>query len=93
VTVDDNVAAIIEWPNLILGTIRANWCSPSARIYGTEGMVFINFASKTNPVVVFSPQRPAPRPRSSTMERPTVIGLLLRRRTKIKRSYDGSRGR
>ena len=29
VTVDDNAAAILELPEGILGTIRANWCSPS----------------------------------------------------------------
>jgi predicted dehydrogenase len=64
VTVDDNVAAVLEWPNRILGTIRANWCSPSdhrnviceTRIYGTTGMIFVNLASKTNPIVVFLPK-------------------------------------
>ena len=46
VSVDDNVAAIVEWPDSVLATIRANWCSPSdhrnviceTRIYGTEGL-------------------------------------------------------
>ena len=28
-TVDDNAVAILELPNGILATIRANWCSPS----------------------------------------------------------------
>jgi UDP-N-acetylglucosamine 3-dehydrogenase len=63
VTVDDNVAAILEWPDRSIATIRANWCSPSdhrnviceTRIYGTKGLTFINPASKTNPLVVFSP--------------------------------------
>ena len=62
VTVDDNVAAIVEWPDRILATIRANWCSPSdhrnviceTRIYGTKGLIFINPASKINPIVVFA---------------------------------------
>jgi predicted dehydrogenase len=66
VTVDDNVAAIIEWPDRTLATIRANWCSPSdhrnviceTRIYGTAGVIFINLASKTNPIAVFSPASP-----------------------------------
>jgi UDP-N-acetylglucosamine 3-dehydrogenase len=65
-TVDDNVAAILEWPDRILATVRANWCSPAdhrnvifeTRIYATAGMIFINPASKTNPIVVFSPGRP-----------------------------------
>ncbi len=65
-TVDDNVAAIVEWPDHILATIRANWCSPSdhrnviceTRIYGTTGMIFINPASKTSPIAVYSPEHP-----------------------------------
>jgi predicted dehydrogenase len=64
VTVDDNAAAILELPQGILGTIRANWCSPSdhrnvisqTRIHGTAGMIFINLASKTDRLVVFSPE-------------------------------------
>ena len=66
VTVDDNVAAVLEWPDRTLATLRANWCSPSdhrnviceTRIHGTTGMIFINPASKTYPIVVFSPQKP-----------------------------------
>ena len=68
VTVDDNVAAILEWPDRTLATIRANWCSPSdrrnviceTRIHGTKGIIFINPASTTNPIVVFSPERAIP---------------------------------
>jgi predicted dehydrogenase len=64
-TVDDNAAAILELPQGILGAIRANWCSPSdhrnvicqTRIHGTTGMIFINLASKTDRLVVFSPER------------------------------------
>ena len=67
-TVDDNAAAILELPDGILGTIRANWCSPSdhrnvicqTRIHGTTGMIFINLASKTDRLVVFSPEREVP---------------------------------
>jgi predicted dehydrogenase len=65
VTVDDNVGAVIEWPNNTLATMRANWCSPSdhrnviceTRIYGTAGIIFINPASKTDTIVAFSPDR------------------------------------
>jgi UDP-N-acetylglucosamine 3-dehydrogenase len=65
-TVDDNVAAVIEWPNKILATIRANWCSPSdhrnvineTRIYGTEGLIYVSPSSKVNPILVYSPGKP-----------------------------------
>jgi UDP-N-acetylglucosamine 3-dehydrogenase len=68
VTVDDNAAAILELSRGVLGTIRANWCSPSdhrnvisqTRIHGTAGMIFINLASKTERLVVFSPEREVP---------------------------------
>jgi UDP-N-acetylglucosamine 3-dehydrogenase len=68
VTVDDNVAAVIEWRDHTLATLRANWCSASdhrnviceTRVYGTEGIIFINLASKTNPLIVFSPMREVP---------------------------------
>jgi predicted dehydrogenase len=64
VTVDDNAAALLELPQGILGTVRANWCSPSdhrnvicqTRIHGTTGMIFINLASKPDRLVVFSPE-------------------------------------
>jgi UDP-N-acetylglucosamine 3-dehydrogenase len=67
-TVDDNATAILEWPDQILGTIRANWCSASdhrhvicqTRIYGAKGTIFINPASKTNRLVVYSPESPIP---------------------------------
>jgi UDP-N-acetylglucosamine 3-dehydrogenase len=65
-TVDDNVAAVLEWPDKTLATIRVNWCSPSdhrnvineTRIYGTEGLIHISPSSKVNPIVVYSPDRP-----------------------------------
>jgi predicted dehydrogenase len=67
-TVDDNAVAILELPDGILATVRANWCSPSdhrnvicqTRIHGTSGMIFINLASKEDRLVVFSPERPIP---------------------------------
>jgi UDP-N-acetylglucosamine 3-dehydrogenase len=62
-TVDDNIAAVIAWPDNILGSIRANWCSAAdkrnfiweVRIYGTAGIIFINMASPKNPLVVYAP--------------------------------------
>jgi predicted dehydrogenase len=67
-TVDDNAVAVLELPQGILATVRANWCSPSdhrnvirqTRIHGTSGMIFINLASKKDRLVVFSPERPIP---------------------------------
>jgi predicted dehydrogenase len=66
VTVDDNAAAVIIWPNGILGTIRANWCSPAdrrnfiweTRIYGSTGIIFIDMARPESGLIVFSPDRP-----------------------------------
>jgi UDP-N-acetylglucosamine 3-dehydrogenase len=68
VSVDDSVAAIVEWPDSVLATIRANWCSASdhrnviceTRIYGTEGILFINPAAKTHQIVIYSPGREIP---------------------------------
>jgi UDP-N-acetylglucosamine 3-dehydrogenase len=68
VSVDDNVAAIVEWPDSVLATIRASWCSASdhrnviceTRIYGTEGILFINPAAKMHQIVVYSPRREIP---------------------------------
>jgi UDP-N-acetylglucosamine 3-dehydrogenase len=65
-TVDDNAMAVLEWQDNMLATVRANWCSPSdhrnviceTRIYGTSGMIFINPASQTTPLIVYSPERP-----------------------------------
>jgi predicted dehydrogenase len=65
-TVDDNVAGIIAWPGGVLGSIRANWCSPAdarnfiweTRIHGADGVIFINMAAAGNNLVVFSPGRP-----------------------------------
>ena len=64
VSVDDNAAAILELPQGVSATVRANWCSPSdhrnvicqTRIHGTAGMIFINLASRPDRLVVFSPE-------------------------------------
>ena len=68
VSVDDNVAAIVEWPDATLATIRANWCSASdhrnvicdTRIYGTEGILFISPFAKSQQLVVYSPEHAIP---------------------------------
>jgi UDP-N-acetylglucosamine 3-dehydrogenase len=73
VSVDDNVAAIVEWPNAILATVRANWCSAAdhrniiceTRIYGTQGIIFINPAAKTHQIVVYSPEHAIPGAKTS----------------------------
>ena len=65
-TVEDNVAATLSWPDGTLVSIRANWCSAAdkrnfiweLRVYGTEGVIFVNMASPTYPLVVYSPHRP-----------------------------------
>ena len=65
-TVDDNIAAVLAWPEKILGSIRANWCSAAdkrnfiweARVYGTSGVIFVNMASAENSLVVYSPFAP-----------------------------------
>jgi predicted dehydrogenase len=80
VSVDDNAAAIVEWPNSILATIRANWCSASdhrnviceTRIYGTAGIVFINPASNTRSSFIRRSIRSPARPRSNTTACPTA---------------------
>jgi predicted dehydrogenase len=64
-SVDDNAAAVIEWPGNVMATIRSNWCSPAdkrhfiweTRIYGSTGVLFINMSSADNTVVVYSPER------------------------------------
>ncbi len=65
-TVDDNIAGVITWPGAMLGSVRANWCSPAdarnfiweTRVYGTDGVIFVNMAAAGNNLVVFSPGRP-----------------------------------
>jgi predicted dehydrogenase len=65
-TVEDNVAATLVWPDNILASIRANWCSAADRrnfvwqvtLYGTEGVIFINMASSTDSLVVYAPEGP-----------------------------------
>ena len=65
-SVEDNAAAVITWPNGVLATIRANWCSPGDRrnvicgttIYGSSGLIFINPASETDSLVLHLPVKP-----------------------------------
>jgi len=66
VGVEDSVAAVITLESKITATLRANWCSPAdkrnfiweTRIYGTDGMIFINLAPPGNMLVLYSPGRP-----------------------------------
>jgi len=66
-SVEDNIAAVIAWENGILGTVRSNWCTSvkkndsvwEIKIYGSEGIVFINMGARSAyPIVVYSPSRP-----------------------------------
>ena len=65
-TVDDNAVAAIVWPKGVLGSMRASWCITGdrrnfvweTRLYGTEGILFLNMASPTDTLVVHSPKRP-----------------------------------
>lgn len=65
VTVDDNVTALLTWPNSTLGTVRCNWCTAiaksdsmfEARLYGSEGIIFLKPMSLTEPLIVYSPNR------------------------------------
>ena len=67
-TVDDNIAAVLAWPDKILGSIRANWCSAAdkrnfiweARVYGTSGVIFVNMAAPESSLIVYSPFAPVP---------------------------------
>ena len=67
VTVDDNVAAILEWPDRALATIRANGALPQIieTSFGNEdlrggGDHFHQPGFEDRPIVVFSPERPIP---------------------------------
>jgi predicted dehydrogenase len=63
-TVEDNTAAVLEWKNGALGTIRSNWCTAadksgciySVTIYGTRGIIYLNML--TRELIVYSPYKP-----------------------------------
>ena len=65
VSVDDNVGAVLRWPNGLVGTMRCNWTTGiekshslfETRIYGTEGIIFLKPKSASEPLVVYSPRR------------------------------------
>ena len=66
VTVDDNVAAVVEWPDRILATIRANWCSPSdhrnviceTQNLRNDGIDLHQPRLEDQPDLVYSPEQP-----------------------------------
>ncbi len=63
-TVEDCAAAVLEWDNGCLGTMRTNWCTAADKsgciyqvtLYGTEGVIHINML--THELIVYSPRRP-----------------------------------
>lgn len=63
VTAEDNAAAILEWENGAIGTVRSNWCTAADKngclyyitIYGTRGIIYINLL--THELIVYSPYK------------------------------------
>lgn len=63
VTVEDNAAAILEWENGAVGTVRTNWCTATDKsgclyyitIYGNKGIIYINML--TQELIVYSPYK------------------------------------
>lgn len=63
VTVEDNAAAILEWENGAVGTVRTNWCTATDKsgclyyitIYGNKGIIYINML--TPELIVYSPYK------------------------------------
>ncbi len=60
-TVEDNVAAVLEWENGAVATVRSNWCTAadkngciySINVYGSKGIIYINML--THELIVYSP--------------------------------------
>lgn len=63
VTVEDHAAALLEWENGAVGTVRTNWCTATDKsgclyyitIYGTKGIIYINML--TQELIVYSPYK------------------------------------
>ena len=61
-TVEDNVAAVLEWENNAIATVRSNWCTAadkngciySINIYGSKGIIYINML--THELIVYTPE-------------------------------------
>ncbi|MDL2205298.1 Gfo/Idh/MocA family oxidoreductase [Eubacteriales bacterium OttesenSCG-928-N13] len=62
-SVEDSAAVIMSWENGMQATLRTNWCTAADksvcfwdfRIYGSKGVIYINFSDEAHRVVVFSP--------------------------------------
>lgn len=63
-TVEDSAAAVLEWKDGCVGTIRSNWCTAAdksgsvyqATLYGTRGILYLNMLS--HELVIYSPYQP-----------------------------------
>lgn len=88
--VEDNIAAVIEWPENLLGTVQANWCTAvhkneciwELRVYGSAGVIFLNMLSEDTPLVVYSPQAEIP-----GAEKITFAGLSQCYRPHLEKSH------
>ena len=66
--VEDNIAAVLEWPTGLVATVRSNWCTAMSKadshyevkFYGSDGIIFLNPISPQNPLIVYSPKRVVP---------------------------------
>ncbi len=65
VTIKDSCNALFRWSNGVGGTMRCNYNTGSRpgtnawdiRVYGTEGIIFLNFFSSDIPMVIYSPSK------------------------------------
>lgn len=63
-SVEDNVAAVLEWESGVVATVRSNWCTAadkngciySINVYGSRGIIYINML--THELIVYSPYQP-----------------------------------
>ena len=64
-SVEDNAAVLMSWKNGFYATLRTNWCTAADksaciwdfRIYGSKGIIYINFNNAEKRVVVYSPYK------------------------------------
>ena len=64
-SVEDNIAALLAWPDGKFATIRSNWCTVGYkddsiwdfRIYGSEGIIYLDMMLKSSEVVVYLPDK------------------------------------
>ncbi len=63
-SVEDNVAAVLEWESGVVATVRSNWCTAadkngciySINVYGSKGILYINML--THQLIMYSPNAP-----------------------------------